>query len=593
MRFNAVVFCVLTFAATSALARGDRGRNPGVKLKQTFGSEPLELFNTPTGVADDTNNLYIAETGAGVVKKFDPDGNLVRVISSRGNRPGQLNAPVEIDIFQHVLYVSDLGANRVSRFTLDGHFIDNIGVGELDGPRAVTLDEAGTIYVLDEFSDRIVFYNQHGVKLRDCSPPEFFLPNDIFFADDVLFVANANAQNILKLDLDCNVLAVTGTLGSGPGQFNFPRSVFVRDGLLYISDSLNNRVQVLDTDLNFVDALGAFPTLLNPSSTLLLEDGTFVVVESGRHQVKLFAPDDFVTPIQVIGDLRDGLGEFNAPGGMFFERKDNELYVADTNNGRIQVFDFHSGQFKRTFGTPGFGFVPGDLLFVNGVSVINDLVYTTSALHQIVVFDKQGNEVDRIGEFGFGPGQFFFPFDVLCDSQGNFFVSDNFNNRVQKFDPDFNFVQSLGVGLLAAPSRLYIDHRDRVFVTDTNNDLVRVFDGASGDLLSSFGGFGFGDGEFYLPFGVTMDKRERFVIVTDSGNNRISVFENKEGFAFTRNFSSLGSTDTDVFFPSAAIQCGGRRDICVSNYVQSTVKRFELRTRKPKRRWPWPWRWPW
>lgn len=130
MRVNAVFFFVFALAANSALARGDRGRNPGVKLKQTFGSEPLELFNTPTGVADDDNNLYIAETGGGVVKKFDPAGNLVRVISSRGNRPGQLNAPVEIDIFQDVLYVSDLGANRVSRFTLDGHFIDNIGVGD-------------------------------------------------------------------------------------------------------------------------------------------------------------------------------------------------------------------------------------------------------------------------------------------------------------------------------------------------------------------------------------------------------------------------------------------------------------------------------
>ncbi|MEL6544351.1 MAG: NHL repeat-containing protein, partial [Myxococcota bacterium] len=249
-------------------------------------------------------------------------------------------------------------------------------------------------------------------------------------------------------------------------------------------------------------------------------------------------------------------------------------------NGRIQVFDFRTGEFKRTFGTPGFGFVPGDLLFVNGVSVINDLVYASSALHQIVVFDKEGNEVDRIGEFGFGPGQFFFPFDVQCDHFGNFYVTDNFNNRVQKFDPDFNFVQIIGEGLLVAPSRIYVDSRNRIFVTDTGNNMVRVFKGSTGELLSSFGGFGLGEGSFFLPFGITMDRLERFVIVTESGTNRISTFKNRHGFPFSDTFSQLGATDTDIFFPSAAVQCGGINQVCVSNNALSTVKRFRLNLNK-------------
>ncbi|MEM6730491.1 MAG: NHL repeat-containing protein, partial [Myxococcota bacterium] len=355
MKLSCVVICSIGLITSSALAKNKNQRNPGVELKQTFGIEPPDLFNSPTGVADDNNNLYIAETAGSVIRKFDPAGNLVQVIGSRGNKRGELNAPVEIEVFDDVLYISELGGLRISRFTVDGHFIDTIGEGELVGPRAVTLDENGTIYALDEFSNRIVFFDQDGTKLSECSPLGFFIPNDIFFSDGALFVANANAQNLLKLDLDCNVLAVTGTPGAGLGQFNFPRSIFVRDGLVYVSDALNNRVQIFDTDLNFVDVFGGFPVLLNPNSTLIREDGTVVVVETGRHQVKFFSPDDLVTPIQVLGDPRTNPGVLNAPGGIFFDEDADELYVADTNNGRIQVFDFHSGEFKRTFGTPGFG----------------------------------------------------------------------------------------------------------------------------------------------------------------------------------------------------------------------------------------------
>ncbi len=579
MTRSTVLFLALALSASTAVAKKkDRRevRNPGVRLVKSFGEESLDFFNSPTGVADSNNNLYIAETAGGVVKKFDPAGNLLDVIGSRGNARGELNAPVEIEVFEDVLYVSELGGRRVSRFAVDGQFIDTIGAGELVGPRAVTLDEVGSIYVLDEFSNRIVVFDPDGTKVSECSPLGLFIPNDIFYSEGVLFIANANAQNILKIDLDCNLLAVSGGPGAGPGQFNFPRSVFVRDGLVYVSDSLNNRVQVLDTDLNFVSLFGGFPILLNPNSTLLLDDGTIVVTETGRHQVKLFAPDNLVTPVRVIGAPRTAPGFLNAPGGVFYDRPAGELYVADTNNGRIQVFDFDSGELVRTFGTPGFGFVPGDLLFVNGVSVIDDLVYATSALHQVVVFDKGGNEVARYGEFGFGPGQFFFPFDVQADSEGNFFVTDNFNNRVQKFDPEFNFLQAVGAGLLVAPARIHIDRRDRVFVTDTGNSLVRVFEARSGELLASFGGFGTGEGQLFLPFGITMDKRERFVLVTESGTNRISSFRNKEGFPFARTFSSLGATERDVFFPSALVQCGGARQVCVSNNVLSTVKRFQL-----------------
>lgn len=544
-------------------------------LEQTYGRESLDYMSSPTGVADDDGNIYIAETGASVVKKYDPQGNLIRVIGKRGLRPGQLNAPVELAVFDDVLYVSELGNDRISRFTTHGHFIDVIGEGELVGPRAVTLDEAGTIYALDEFSNRIVLFDQSGDKISECSPFGFFFPNDIFYYEDALYVTNTNAQNIMKLDMDCNVLVVAGSFGAGVGQYNYPRSIFVKDDQVYITDGGNNRIQVLDTNLNFLRSFGGYPTLFGPASSMVRNDGTIVVAETGRHQARIFSPTNLVTPIVVIGTPRNQPGYINAPGGISLDKRANELYVADTNNGRIQVFNFETGKFKRTFGTPGFGTVPGDLLFVNGVTVVGDLVYTASALNQIVVFDKRGNQVQRIGGFGTGPGQFAVPYDIQVDSHGNFYVADFSNNRVQKFDANWNFVQVIGAGIVQ-PVRIHIDSRDRLFVTDQIRGFVRVFNSKTGELITSIGGYGFEDGQLFLPHGVTMDKNEEYLVVTESGNNRISLFKNNKRFTFSKTLSQLGSWDTDMFFPIAAIQCGGKNEICISNTVHSTVKQFEL-----------------
>lgn len=584
MTYRGLLVLFVFLLAVPASAHRFERRNPGVQVRQVFGDEPRDLLNSPTGITEDSQgNLYISDTSNSVIRKYDPQGNEILVIGRRGNFGAALNAPIEIEIFNDVLYVAEVGGKHISRFTLDGYFIDRIGDGELSGPRSVVIDDDGTIFALDEFSNRIVGFDQHGNKVSECMPAGLAFPNDVFIQDGVFFIANTVAQNILKLDRDCNLLAVGGGFGTGPGQFNLPRSIFIDNGQVYVADSLNNRVQILDTDLNFVGLIGGFPILFGPGNAIVRADGTIAVVETSRSLITFFAPDNLAFPSGSIGLPRDRDGVLNSPGGMGFDEEADELYIADTNNGRIQVFDFHTGEFKRAFGTPGFGFVPGDTLFSNSATIIGDLVYVASALQQIVVFDKQGTEVGRFGEFGFGPGQFFFPLDVQADSLGNIYVVDSFNNRVQKFDPDFNFLQVIGFGLLLQPTRIYIDGEDRLFVTDTNNNLVRIFDTVSGAEIANFGTFGQEPGDIFLPAGITMDKRESVIVVTEAGNNRISVFENTASFEFVDTFSSLGTTRTDSFFPVAAIQCGGRYDFCISNVVQNTTKRYRLDLR-PKRK---------
>jgi DNA-binding beta-propeller fold protein YncE len=384
------------------------------------------------------------------------------------------------------------------------------------------------------------------------------------------------------MDTDCNVLASTGSLGFDPGQMYYPRGILVQNGLVYVNDVVNNRVQIFDTDFNYQTLFGGATVFAGPMSMALTAEGDYIVVDTGNYQVKVFDPANLTAPYATWGQQRTAEGYFNAAGGVVHDPEAGELYITDIGNSRVQVYDFETAELKRTFGQFGLGTVAGDIYGARAISLINDLLYVTTSTHEVVVFDKAGNQVQRVGSFGFGPGQFYYPYEVQADSQGNFFVSDNFNNRVQKFDSDWNYLTTIGsfgyaVGQMYMPSRMYIDQQDRLFVSDTFNNRIQVFNTQTGESVGVFGGYGQQQGQIFLPYAITMDRNEEYIVIGESGNNRISVFKNDANFTFHRFFSSIGATDTDVFFPSGLSQCGGRWDFCITSRMQNTTKRFKLK----------------
>ncbi len=577
IKHSLALACAVSLLSTPVLA------DSGIKVQQIYGTESIDVMNTPTGVViDELQNIYVAETAAGYIKKYDRDGNLLSVIGENGNEPGQLNAPVEMYIKDSTLYVGEVGAGRLSRFTLEGQFIDNIGVGELEGPRSVAVDNAGTIYALDEFSNRIVTFSAAGEKIAECTSPYMFFPNDIDVKDGSLYVANASAHSVLKFDTDCNLQAYAGGYGTGDAQFFYPRQILVDGDKVFVSDVLNNRVQVLDTNFNYISQFGGTGILSGPMGFAVTADDDYVIVDANTYSLKMFDQSDLVTPYKTVGAPRNQDGMFAQSAGIAFDEDSKQLYVTDISNHRVQVFDQKTGEFIRNVGQLGFGTVPGDLIAPLGVSVIGDLVYVASSTHQVVVFDKQGNEVDRIGGYGFGAGEFYYPYDIKQDSQGNFYVTEHYNNRMQKFDSEWNYLTTIGGygtgdGGMYLPTRIFIDKQDRVFVADTFNNRVQVFNSETGEFIAKFGAYGQAEGSLFLPYALTMDTDEEFIILGESGNNRISVFKNDADFTFVTTFSKLGSTAEDSFFPSALDQCGSRFEFCMTNRMLNNAKRFKLR----------------
>lgn len=141
------------------------------------------------------------------------------------------------------------------------------------------------------------------------------------------------------------------------------------------------------------------------------------------------------------------------------------------------------------------------------------------------------------------------PRAVAFDASGRVWVADTGNHRIAVFDAggarrDLWGERGSAPGQLLRPAGIDVAPDGTVFVADTGNHRVQVFD-AEGVLRFAFGGRGRGDGELCEPLGI--DVNERHVVVADSGNQRVQVFA-RDG-SFERSFGLGGDFEGAFLAP--------------------------------------------
>lgn len=189
-------------------------------------------------------------------------------------------------------------------------------------------------------------------------------------------------------------------------------------------------------------------------------------------------------PFALAAHTSGGKVPMYGPRGIASDPAGN-LYVADTLNHRIAVFDRH-GTFVRAWGSAGAGkgqFSSRDSPL--GLAVGPDgRVYVADTWNQrIEVFSKTGAFIRQWGggPIGNGPGQFFGPRSVAVSTTGRVYVADTGNERIQVFSRDGKYISTFGSrgaaqGQFDEPSSVAVDTQGRVYVADFWNQRIQVFD---------------------------------------------------------------------------------------------------------------------
>ena len=116
---------------------------------------------------------------------------------------------------------------------------------------------------------------------------------------------------------------------------------------------------------------------------------------------------------------------------------------------------------------------------------------------------------------------------MVFDREDNLYIVDSLNNRVQQFTKDGTFLakfgeEGRGEGQFNLPWGITIDNYGDIYVADWQTHRVQKFS-PGGTFLTSFGTFGSGAGELNYPTDVCVDD-EGDVYVCDRRNDRVQIF---------------------------------------------------------------------
>jgi sugar lactone lactonase YvrE len=251
-------------------------------------------------------------------------------------------------------------------------------------------------------------------------------------------------------------------------------------GNLFIADQKVGAIFIFNTDSRDVDLIknGVHAHFVRIIGLAMDDSDRLFVSDPGLRHVLVFNKEHKAEDV-----ITEGMAE---PGGLAIDTQNRLLYVADIGLDQILVYDADTLKLLRKIGTTGHK-------------------------HELT-----------------SPGDFSKPTGVAVDSEGNLYVADTMNNRIEIFDADGQFVSTFGKngdgpGYFARPKGVAIDGDGHIWVADGVQDRVQVFN-KEGQLLISFGGHGLLPGQFQGLVGITIDKQNR-IFTTEIFPGRAQQFQ--------------------------------------------------------------------
>ena len=184
-----------------------------------------------------------------------------------------------------------------------------------------------------------------------------------------------------------------------------------------------------------------------------------------------------VEPVVSVCKKGNGRGQLNYPRGVAVDNTTGNIYVADQENLCVKVFDSF-GEFSFKFGDNN----GGKMHFPRSVTLCGERLLISSGGSQshrecsILNYQLDGRFISRIGKFGQGKLEFSFPCELACNqTNGDIYVCDNGNNRIQVLSSEFIFKSEFGSAKLTFPRDVKLS-KEFVFVLDTSNLCMHLYD---------------------------------------------------------------------------------------------------------------------
>jgi sugar lactone lactonase YvrE len=173
------------------------------------------------------------------------------------------------------------------------------------------------------------------------------------------------------------------------------------------------------------------------------------------------------------------------PSGLAIDRENRLLYVSDIELDQVLVYDVDTLKLLRKIGTTGHKHeltTPGDFAKPTGVAVDhNGNLYVADTMNdRIEIFDADGNFISTFGKNGDGPGAFGRPKGVAIDSDNHIWVADGMQDRLQVFNQEHQLLIVLGGhGLLPGKFQglggVTADQNNRIFTSEIYPGRVQQF----------------------------------------------------------------------------------------------------------------------
>ena len=222
-------------------------------------------------------------------------------------------------------------------------------------------------------------------------------------------------------------------------------------------------------------------------------------------------------PLLSVCERGNGMEQLNYPRGVTVDNRTGNIYIADHDNHCVKVFD-STGKYLFKFGdNEG----EGKMFYPRGVAIYENRIIITQGNNCILNYQLNGKFVSRIGGQGRGELEFRLPFGLTIDeSNGDIYICDNNNNRIQILNNDLSFKSQFGKDTLKYPRDVKLS-KEYIYVLDESNPCLHLF---SYNHMLQKSVISRGKGmEVINPYFFFVDQTEN-ILISDLSSNSIHIF---------------------------------------------------------------------